>query len=216
MGDPLVAARSAASLLPELGRLERTRRRGDHIQGLRCRRGGDGEDLADVAAEATDFNTDEMSESNLLVKSFTRAARAMRSLIASASLAASSLALIMFSLKIRTALAIKPISSLLSMAGISTEWSPPANCPMAPTILRMGGTIERLVRYTTVTATPMPTPISTQSKVVRKLVSARTAAPSCFRLSCCRETIPPSCEPAAFFAPAKISSSLLARGRLHW
>ena len=48
---------------------------------------------------------------------------------------------------------------------------------MAPTILRIGGTIERLVRYTTVTATPMPIPINTQSSVVRKLVSAMVAAP---------------------------------------
>src|ERR1019366_3323190 len=83
---------------------------------------------------------------------------------------------------------------------------------MAPTIARIGGTIERLVRYTTVAATPMPTPISTHSKVMRKLVSARTALPSALRLSCCRETIPPEREPVAFFAPAKISSSLLARG----
>ena len=74
-----------------------------------------------VEADATDFSTDDMSLSNASVSSFTRAARAIRSLIASASLAASSLAWIMFSLKIRTALAICPISSCLSVAGISTE-----------------------------------------------------------------------------------------------
>jgi len=73
-----------------------------------------------VEADATDLSTFEMSASNVWVSSFTRAARATRALMASASLAASSLALIMFSLKIRTALAIRPISSFLSVAGIST------------------------------------------------------------------------------------------------
>jgi hypothetical protein len=58
----------------------------------------------------------------------------------------------------------------------------------------------------------MPIPSSTQSSVIRKPVSASVASPSRFRLSCCLETMPPERAPVASFAPAKISSSLLARG----
>ncbi len=72
-----------------------------------------------VDAEATVLSTAEMPASKPSVSSFTRAARAIRSLMASASLAASSLALIMFSLKTTTARAISPISSCFSVAGIS-------------------------------------------------------------------------------------------------
>ena len=74
-----------------------------------------------VEADATDLSTVDMSASNAWVSSLTRAARATRALMASASLSASSFALIMFSLKISTARAIRPISSFLSVAGTSTE-----------------------------------------------------------------------------------------------
>ena len=74
-----------------------------------------------VEAEATERSTVDMFVSNAWVSSLTRAARATRALIASASFSASSLALIMFSLKISTARAIRPISSFLSVAGIATE-----------------------------------------------------------------------------------------------
>ena len=74
-----------------------------------------------VEADATDRSTVEMSASKVSVSSFTLAARATRTRMASASFSASSLALIMFSLKIKTARAIRPISSFLSVAGIATE-----------------------------------------------------------------------------------------------
>ena len=74
-----------------------------------------------VEADAIAFSTDEMLVSKPWVSSLTGVARATRSLISSASFAASSLALIMFSLNTTTAQAIRPISSRLPVAGISTE-----------------------------------------------------------------------------------------------
>ena len=103
------------------------------------------------------------------MSSLTREARAIRALKASASLAASSFALIMFSLKISTVRAIKPISSFLSVAGTSHR------VVATGELLHHSRHFENRWHDRAIGRIddrrgdgPMPTPSSTQSKVVEK------------------------------------------------